>query len=140
MIVLDASVILKWFFDESDRNIALNLLYNHVNGSNRVAIPDLFYYEFANVLATKTELMEEMISKAMNNIFSLELLTFNLEQANFVESVHLSRLYKISVYDASYIVLAKSLNVDFITADEKLAQKMKDMPFVQTLKNYSKNN
>ena len=137
MIILDASVILKWFFEESDRNIALNFLYNHVNGSNRVAASELFYYEFANVLAMKTELSEKMIGRAINNIFSLELLTFKLEQANFAESIRLSRLYKISVYDASYIVLAKSLNADFVADDEKLAQKMKDMPFVQTLKSYS---
>jgi len=136
MIVLDASVILKWFFDERDRNIALTFLYNHANGNNRVAVPGLLYYEFANVLAMKTELSEEMISKAINNIFSLDLLAFSLEQTNFIEAIHLSRLYKVSVYDTSYVVLANSLGVPFITADEKLAQKMKDMPFVQTLSHF----
>jgi len=57
-------------------------------------------------------------------------------QQNYIETIHLSRLYKVSVYDASYVVLAKSLGADFITADEKLVGKMKNLEFVKSLKYY----
>jgi predicted nucleic acid-binding protein len=137
MIVLDASVILKWFLIEKDRDIALMILDKHINKINQIAIPELLFYEFGNIMALKTDLSENEIIEAITFLFGWDFKVISLNQQEYIEAIRLSRLYKISVYDASYVVLAKSLNTDFVTADEKLAQKMKDMPFVQTLKNYS---
>ena len=136
MIVLDASVILKWLLPEEGRDIALSFLDKHINDQEQVAIPELLYYEVGNILAVKTELSEEAIIEVMRYLFDLELSAFTLGQQEYLEAMSLSRLYEVSVYDASYVVLARSLGASFITADERLARKMKDMSFVQTLNSY----
>jgi predicted nucleic acid-binding protein len=41
MIVLDASVILKWLLPEEGRDIALGFLDKHINDQEQVAIPEL---------------------------------------------------------------------------------------------------
>jgi len=138
MIVLDASVVLKWFLVEEDRDIALILLNEHVNEKERIVVPGLLFYELSNILALKTELSEDTVADDILDLFEFELYVFDLSKQEYIEAIRLSRLYKVSVYDASYVVLASLLGVPFITADEKLARKMKDVPFVQTLSNYLK--
>lgn len=41
--------------------------------------------------------------------------------------------YKVSVYDASYIELARKLNCNFITADRELYEKASEMKEVKLL-------
>ena len=51
MIVLDASVVLKWIFDDEDGGEqATRLKDAHVAGHEIVAVPDLLFYEIGNVL------------------------------------------------------------------------------------------
>jgi predicted nucleic acid-binding protein len=46
-----------------------------------------------------------------------------------------SRGNQITFYDAVYLALAEDLGDQFITADEVLSRKVKDLGFVQLLKN-----
>lgn len=138
MIILDASVILKWLLPEAERDIALSFLDAHVEGQEQVAVPELLYYEVGNVLAVKTKLSVESVVEAMRYLFDLELSSFTLGQREYLEAMNVSRSHGVSVYDACYVVLARSLDASFVTADEKLVQKTKDMTFVQTLKSYEK--
>jgi predicted nucleic acid-binding protein len=72
-------------------------------------------------------------SSALTEIFNLEIETFTLGVEEFLSSISVSRKYKISVYDASYMILAERLNCDFITADAQLSRKTKDLKFVRLL-------
>jgi len=133
MIVLDASIILKMIFEEQDTHLALQLRENHVTGKEKIAAPELIFYEIANVLATKTPLSIKSASSALNEIFNLEIETFTLGMEEFLSSMSFSHKYKISVYDASYMILAERLNCDFITADVILFRKIKDLKFIRLL-------
>jgi len=133
MIVLDASIILKLIFEERDTPLALQLRENHITGEEKIAAPELLYYELANVLATKVAIPVKNASSALAEIFNLEIETFTLGVEEFLSSISVSRKYKISVYDASYMVLAERLSCDFITADAQLFRKTKDMKFVRLL-------
>lgn len=133
MIILDASVILKMIFEEQDTNLVFQLIENHITGKEKMAAPELLYYELANVLATKTPLSVKSSSSALTEIFNLEIETYTLGVEEFLSSINISYKYKISVYDASYMILAERLNCNFITADVKLVKKTKDLKFVRLL-------
>jgi predicted nucleic acid-binding protein len=133
MIVLDASIILKLIFEEKDTSLALQLREDHITGEEKIAAPELLYYELANVLATKVAIPVKNASSALAEIFNLEIEAFTLGVEEFLSSISVSCKYKISVYDASYMVLAERLNCDFITADAQLFRKTKDLKFVRLL-------
>ncbi|MBW6467752.1 MAG: type II toxin-antitoxin system VapC family toxin [Coriobacteriia bacterium] len=48
-VVLDASVGVKWFRDESGSAEARAMLRSHGSGEIRIVVPSLFVYEFAGV-------------------------------------------------------------------------------------------
>lgn len=133
MIVSDASIILKLIFEEQDTPLALQLRKKHITGEEKIAAPELLYYELANVLAAKVLISVKNASSALAAILNLEIETFTLGVEEFLSSVSVSRKYKISVYDASYVILAERLNCDFITADVQLFRKTKDLKFVRLL-------
>jgi predicted nucleic acid-binding protein len=134
MIVLDASVLLKWIFDDEDGgDRAARLKDAHVTGNEMIAVPDLLFYEVGNVLATKTRLSEAAIAEAFSLLwdFSLERFDFGLEE--FLGGLALSRKYKITFHDAAYIELARRLKCRFVTADKKLYEKTKTLKMVELL-------
>ena len=133
MIVLDASIILKLILEEQDTPLVLQLRENHITREEKIAAPELLYYELANVLATKVPIPVRNASSALAEIFNLEIETFTLGVEEFLSSISVSRKYKISVYDASYMILAERLSCDFITADAQLFRKAKDLKFVRLL-------
>jgi len=134
MRVLDASVILKLILPhEEDRDKAYQLLDDHISDNVRIAAPELLYYEIANVLVTKTSLTREAAYQGFEKIFNLDIETFTLGIKEYRAAIDLAAKYGITVYDASYISLASSLECDFITADERLWTITKDLVFVRLL-------
>jgi predicted nucleic acid-binding protein len=134
MIVLDASVILKWLFDDEvggDR--AARLKDAHVSGHEIVSVPDLLFYEIGNVLATRTRLPDAAITEAFTLLWEFSLERFDLGLDEFQESLVLSRKYKITLYDAAYVELSRRLKCTFMTADRKLYEKIKSIKTVELL-------
>lgn len=131
MIVLDASVILKWIFgNENGGNEALCWKNDHASGRETIAIPDLLFYEVANVLATKTRLSKEDAAEAFSLLWDFDLECFAFGKDEFLSAMLLSRDYAITLYDAAYIELALRLNCPFITADKKLYEKTRELKTV----------
>lgn len=134
MIVLDASVALKWVFvDEDGGDRARYYKERHISEEEIIAVPELFFYEIANVLTTNAKLNVEDITEAFSLIwnFGFEVFSFGLEE--FLSGITLAKRFKISLYDAAYIELANRLKCNFVTADRKLYEKMKEMKEVKLL-------
>jgi len=126
MIVLDASVALKWIFGEEEGGDKARLYKEgHVTGKEPVAVHSLFFYEIANVLATKTRLSTKDAAGAFSLIWNFDLEVFRLGLDEFLEGLTLSRQYGITLYDAAYIVLARKLGCPFVTSDRSLYEKVK---------------
>ena len=134
MIVLDASVALKWIFgDEEGGEKAKVYREGHVTGEETVAVHSLFFYEIANVLATKTGLSTKDASEAFSLMWNFDLEVFGLGLDEFLEGITLSRQYGITVYDAAYVGLARRLGCLFVTADSRLYKKIKGLRGVMIL-------
>ena|SRR3989344_6594423 len=137
MVVVDASVAYKWFSPtEENAEVAVGLFKDHITSKNKIIVPDLIIYELANVWSTKTALGVKQIRQNLSDLkeamLDMEAVTFN-----FLEKViEISKKYKISAYDATYIVLAKERKCVLVTADAKLISQVK-LPFVKDLANYS---
>jgi predicted nucleic acid-binding protein len=134
MIVLDASVALKWFFwDEAGGERARHYRDRHASGDEIIAVPDLFFYEVAKVLSNRTTLSVEAMSEAFSLLWSFDFEVFTLGLGEFLSGITLSERYRITLYDAAYIELARKLKCEFVTFDKKLYEKVKGLKVMKLL-------
>jgi predicted nucleic acid-binding protein len=125
LIIIDASVVLKWFLLEPDTDKALSLR-EQLKSQYIPIVPSLFYYEISNVLRYKKEFG---IKDVLQAIQSLDNFQFKFEPftGDFAKkTVEIAFIYGITIYDASYVALSEILSADLITADEKLYKKVPD--------------
>lgn len=128
MVVVDTSVALKWFFPEEGSDQAKDLLL-----SGEIAAPDLLLYEFTNILACRRQQTNRDIARCLDTLYGFDIQFFFLPHSRFQRVLHLARQFDLSGYDASFVALAESIKTDLITADRKLAQKVKSLSFVHLL-------
>lgn len=133
MIVLDASVVIKWLVDEGGSDPARAYRDEHVSGISPVAVPELLFYEIANVLATKSRLTPDESRLAFSAIIDMELESYHLGTADYVKSMNLAQRLGVSAYDAAYVSLAEKLSVPLVTADRRLFRRCEELGFVQLL-------
>lgn len=134
-IVLDASVVCKWFLPrETGGKQAEIYKERHIEGKLTVNVPILLFFEVANTLATKSKLSSKVAVEAISLLDQLGLKQHCLDLPKFFQAIKLSKKYQISVYDTAYLVLAQSLRCNFITADEKLFRKVCRLKFVKLLR------
>lgn len=138
MIILDASVGVKWFLvaKEQDREIALQIQEDHLDGKEIIVVPELFFIEIANVLLIKAGIPLSRAREVNEILFSMNLRVLSVDEKLMDLALYVSGTRKITVYDALYIATSIILSSPFITADEKLYQKTKDV-FSILLREYS---
>jgi len=130
--VLDSSVVLKWFRkDEIWRDSALQMRQTYLDGHMLIYVPDLLIYEIANVLRYKPDLTDQQARDALDSLYDLHIKIIEISQEIIKWAIGLAYSYDITVYDAAFLALAESLKVPFVTADEKLSEKLADVPCVQ---------
>lgn len=137
MVVVDASVAYKWITEE-DANTdspALNLLGQLMEAKEDVLIPDIMLYELANVLSTKTNLTLGEVEQAWIFFESINLRITTPTPQFIRKSIKFSRKHHVSVYDASYAVLALEARCSLFTADNKFVNQT-SLPFIKSIDRY----
>jgi len=125
MIVLDASVVLKWVLrDEEGATRALELRERHLAGAETIAVPELLFYEVGNAMVWSRRLSEEESGASWEGLCSVALDVYSLRSQGMLRAMALARTAGLSVYDATYVALAERLECDMVTADAKLARKL----------------
>lgn len=138
MVIVDTSVAYKWFINEEPKEITLAaraVLKQFLKGKEKILCPDLILYELGNILAYKHKLREIDISNIWNKLSKINLLTVNPTPDFMKKCIDFSLKYHVTVYDASYAVLALEKNCTLFTADSKFAKKI-NLPFVKLLTRY----
>jgi predicted nucleic acid-binding protein len=69
--VLDASVVVKWFTKEENRDLAIEYRDQFLKGKIDIAMPDLVLYELANVLRYNPNFNNKDVSDAVKSIIGL---------------------------------------------------------------------
>jgi predicted nucleic acid-binding protein len=134
-IVLDCSIIIKWYFSKGEKNIkeARNLQDKIVKCKTVLFLPPLFFIEFINVSLISKKASLSLIKKSISELLALKTI-FSKNNQNYFNSIaYFVNKFGITAYDAAYMALAKEKNAVFITADEKLVKKA-GLDFVKSLK------
>jgi len=122
-VVLDTSVIIKWFRQgEVLADRALRLRDAYLDGQIVIVVPSLAAYELANVLRYKGDLSTDQVQAAVVSLFDAGLEWVAPSSAMICRAVEMARSYETTVYDAAFAALAETLGATFITADERLAR------------------
>jgi predicted nucleic acid-binding protein len=122
LVVLDASVLLKWVLesdDEQDRASALALKHAWLTGACEIAVPQLWTYEVGNILGLKQPARAEALLQSMLN---LELESIGPDRY-LADIYRLISRHKVTFYDAAYHALAISKGGTLITADAAYVKK-----------------
>ena len=136
-LILDSSVIAKWFFPENDSEKALEIKDKFANNTLSLVVPLLLYYEVNNLLKTAVKMFridKDDAKKVYNAFLQLNFVSYSSESL-LEKTLETAIKYDISSYDASFIALAEYLQVQFLTVDKKLLDKVKNK-FVIDLKEY----
>lgn len=140
-VVVDASVVAKWYLVEPYREEALKLRDDYVSGYVSLVAPALLPFEVLNAIRYSKRKIEE---RQLVEI-SLSLLLYGIKlhhpTAEYFEEVARASLRNgITVYDAAYVALAKNKEIVLYTADEKLVEKLNDeyRKYVKHIREYDK--
>ncbi|HPD17912.1 MAG TPA: type II toxin-antitoxin system VapC family toxin [Planctomycetota bacterium] len=126
MVVLDASVVLKWALrDEAGAAQALEYRERHRAGIEPAAVPEVLFYEAANAIVCCGRLTADQAEAAWNGLLAVDLAVYSLRSSAMCRAMELARLSGAAAYDTCYVALAEALGCDFVTADRKLARKLK---------------
>ena len=125
-MVVDASVAAKWLLPKENEPLtaeAIELFRRYSRGEISFIVPDLFWAEMANIAWKAVRLGRFSKSDAETALASLqakELTTvpsLTLLESAFIISTTFDR----SAYDCFYLAVAVLLQINFVTADERLA-------------------
>ena len=133
-IVVDASVVLKWYFsDEEHGDRALAILEGHASDRLSLHAPALLEFEVANGLAIakrRARVGDDAALKAMDGFTDLGIGLYALSPL-FPKVLDYCDKHNISAYDAAYVALADDLKTSVVTADKRLFNSTRDLGFVR---------
>jgi predicted nucleic acid-binding protein len=132
-IVVDASVAVKWFSEEEGSDKALELRNGHIDGKTTLIAPDLLVYEVANALRFKPGLNPQLMVKALDDLFGLQIDLMAPSSELVRRGSEIAFEYEITAYDSCYLSLGEILGTEVVTADDKLYEKAKGCGFLRLL-------
>lgn len=125
-IVVDASVVIKWFVPELGSEAAQRMLQQ----DHEYLAPDLLFAEIGNVVWKKVRKGELTEKDGLGLINDLS--TASIESVPTPELVADAYALAVAsgrtVYDALYLALAIRLKTLFVTADERLFNALANIP------------
>ena len=129
--VVAASVAIKWYVPEICEQEATRIL----QGNHLLHAPELIYPEFANILWKKVRRGEISAAEGQQIIaaFAKTRLLLHSHQRLLQSAYVGAEATGQTVYDWTYLALAISLSCEFVTADEKFYQTLKNTPLQKNL-------
>lgn len=140
LYVIDASVALAFLLpDEIFKEKARELIQDYSKGRIDLIVPPLLFNEVANGLKTSVTRKRVSSPKAeslLKAFLKLEIPIFYSEPL-VLASLEKALDYNITTYDAAYVALAQEEKCQFVTADTRLFNTLKNtVAFIRLLKNF----
>lgn len=138
--VVDASVIAKWVLPgEPFEEKALRLKDDHVSGSIEVFAPSIVVHEVANALWRATGLKrisEADAGEALEALNDMRIGLYELTWERAAQALSIACDLDLTIYDASYVLLANELRIPLVTADKTLYETAKKRGKILHIKDY----
>lgn len=123
MIVLDASVAIKWFLVEPETPEAVRVARAILQGKDLFAVPELFYYEVFSVVARKHHASSQWAGSGMAWLLNLPLRRMPVTPDLAVQmQTFMAR--GLTGYDAAYAALAWRSQGRWLTYDETAKRRL----------------
>jgi len=122
-VVLDTSVVVKWFVEEEGSKKAIDFLEKYRRGELKILVPEIISLELANALFFGAGLKGKTLQEAISAFYKLGISFISLDEVLVREASKYSEKFKIATYDALFIVLAEKEKCFLVTADKKHHQK-----------------
>jgi predicted nucleic acid-binding protein len=126
LVVVDASVVLKWFLPEPWSDEARKLLDEPVG----LVAPDLLYAEVGNGVWKRVRMRELSGPLARRMVADIATMAVRPVASRILlkDAIGVAVGAGITVYDAMYLALAVRLRTYVVTADERLTHAVADSP------------
>lgn len=124
LIVVDASVALKWVVREAGSDGASALLTEMVHGAVSLVAPEHLLGEVGNGLRKRVAqgaLTADDAVQALDAVAALGL-EFLGGPERWLRSLRAALGWGVTTYDALYVLLALDLNAELVTADRRLVE------------------
>lgn len=121
--VIDASVALKWVFNDEEAIEAATAMLQHIErGDLQAHVPDLFAYEVSNALWAAVRQGRLTLEESAEALQAFRVLQFTWHSLYAVwdNAFTLAAQYERSFYDSVYVALAQHLQVPLFTGDRRL--------------------
>lgn len=127
--VIDASVVLKWYFpDEEGKEKALELYKLYIGNGVNFCAPSLLDYEVINAISIAVR--RKRVGEDSANKFFIHYSEIEIEKVECKsyreEAFNISKTYSRSFYDSCYLALALNQGIPFVTGDKKLYHSVND--------------
>lgn len=117
-VVVDASIVVKWFIPEIHHEQAVALLDAYVEGSIEAMAPAHLPFEAANALVYSDLLDRTTVETCMEAFAAFDIDIYPFERIDKIAETSVSE--DVTIYDAAYVALAAQEDCQCYTADERL--------------------
>ena len=122
-VVLDSSIVVKWFSNEIKTDKALTLRNSYMQGTLNLTISEVLIAEVANALRYKPDYDVEKWRTALTQLFNLHMKVAQLTQDLVARAGEIAYDGKVTFYDALPVAIAEHRKTVCITADEQTQYK-----------------
>ena len=122
-IVLDSSVVVKWFTTETKSDEALKFLDSFIQGKVELTISEILICEVGNALRYKPDYDTQKWKTALTQLFNLHMNVTHLNENLTYRTGEIAYEGEITFYDALPIAIAENKKTVCITADEETQYK-----------------
>ncbi len=123
-IILDASVIVKWFVDEEFTDKSLQILDDYIKGKITVYSIQLMPYEVSNALRYNPAIGKEELIRVGLALRKFQIALYPILDGLYESAINIAIDSGTTVYDAAYLSLAIEMNAPLYTADQKFMNKL----------------
>ncbi|HYS70860.1 MAG TPA: type II toxin-antitoxin system VapC family toxin [Thermoplasmata archaeon] len=121
-LVVDASVVVKWFIEEEDTDKALLLRDDFVAEDVQLHVPSNLPFEVLNAIRSNPDVAEGRAIQVQTALDRCGFVVHPLRDEFARRAVHAAFAGDLTIYDAAYLALSQVLDAKFVTADEALTR------------------